>query len=189
MSLDRLWAGWRQVFVSGEATGDDRAAGDAELAASVASAVAEAGGDPSCVFCRLLLGGRPDDETHVLWRDPAGQAAAVLNAFPYTSGHLMVMPVRHTGELETLGGDEAAAVMDGVRAAIVALKAAYRPGGLNLGANLGAAAGAGVPSHVHVHVLPRWNGDTNFMTTVADTRVLPETLESSAARLRASWPQ
>jgi ATP adenylyltransferase len=114
---------------------------------------------------------------------------AVLNAYPYTSGHLMVMPVRHVGDLEDLDSEEALSVMNGVRQSIVALKAAYSPGGLNLGANLGRAAGAGVPEHVHIHALPRWHGDTNFMTSVADARVLPEAISVSAERLRAAWPR
>ncbi len=100
----------------------------------------------------------------------------------------MVMPTRHVGELEELAPEESGAIWAGVSAAVQALKAAYRPDGLNVGANLGRAAGAGIPGHFHMHVLPRWNGDTNFMTTVADTRVLPETLSSSAAKLRSAWP-
>ena len=193
MSLDRLWAGWRQEFVSG-GTSDDHggtaeSGEDHDEGLRIRTRVAEAGGQPTCVFCRILLGGLPDEETHVLWRDPDGRAAAVLNAYPYTSGHLMVMPVRHTGEIETLSDEEGLAVMHGVKQAIEAIKAAYQPAGLNLGANLGTAAGAGIPDHAHVHVLPRWGGDTNFMTSVADTRVLPETLSSSAKRLRAAWPK
>jgi diadenosine tetraphosphate (Ap4A) HIT family hydrolase len=186
VSLDRLWAGWRQAFVSGERA-DDHAGGS--TAAEVADAVRAAGGDPDCVFCRIAFGGLPDSETNVVWRDPEGWAVAVLNAYPYTSGHLMVMPTRHVGELEDLDVNEALSLMTGLRQAIVALKAAYSPGGLNLGVNLGRAAGAGVPAHVHVHVLPRWQGDTNFMTSVADARVLPEAISASADRLRAAWPR
>ncbi|HEX9549189.1 MAG TPA: HIT domain-containing protein [Acidimicrobiales bacterium] len=164
--LDRLWAGWRNAFVTG-------AAGDTT---------------EGCVFCALLASGLPDPETHILWRHPDGLAFAILNAYPYTSGHLMVMPTRHVGELELLGGDESAAVWSGLAAAVQAIKAAYHPDGLNLGANLGRVAGAGVPSHFHMHVLPRWMGDTNFMTAVADTRVLPEALSDSDTKLRAAWP-
>ena len=113
---------------------------------------------------------------------------ALLNAYPYTSGHLMVMPTRHVGELEALTAEESGAMWAGLSAAVRAIKASYRPDGLNVGANLGRAAGAGVPGHFHIHVLPRWNGDTSFMTTVADARVLPETLSFSASKLRAAWP-
>jgi ATP adenylyltransferase len=125
----------------------------------------------------------------VLWRHPSGAAAALLNAYPYATGHLMVMPVRHEAAIEALDADEAATVWQGIAFAVRALKAAYQPDGLNIGANLGRSAGAGIPGHVHVHVLPRWHGDTNFMTSVADTRVLPEALSVTAARIRAAWPE
>lgn len=166
MSLDRLWAGWRAEFVDSAAGSD---------------------GDGGCVFCRILTSGLADTETHIVWRHPAGEVVALLNAYPYTSGHLMVMPVRHVADLEDLGGGEAAAMMDGLAGASRALKRAYRPHGLNVGANLGRAAGAGVPGHLHLHVLPRWGGDTNFMTAVADARVLPEALSVSDGRLRSAW--
>lgn len=168
-SLDRLWAGWRSEYIE-EATGSS-------------------GKDGECVFCRILDSGSSDEETHVVWRHPDGLAFALLNAYPYASGHLMVMPTRHVGELEDLDATEAAAVWSGLRQAVVALKGAYRPDGINLGANLGRSAGAGVPGHFHLHALPRWYGDTNFMTTVAETRVLPEALPVSAAKVRAAWPE
>jgi ATP adenylyltransferase len=101
----------------------------------------------------------------------------------------MVMPTRHVGEVEQVTRAESAALWDGVSAAVGALKAAYRPDALNLGANVGRAAGAGVPGHFHLHVVPRWNGDTNFMTAVADARVLPEALTDTGNRLRAAWPE
>jgi ATP adenylyltransferase len=165
--LERLWAGWRSEYVGG--------------------AGAAGPGDDGCVFCRILSSGLPDSETKVVWRSPSGSVAVMLNAYPYTSGHLMVLPLGHVGELEDLG-DDAAALWDAVRAAVVALKVAYSPDGLNVGANIGRAAGAGVPGHFHVHVLPRWGGDTNFMTTVAEARVLPESLDASWSKVRAAWP-
>lgn len=168
MSLERLWAGWRAEFVEAGAAKPEEG--------------------PACVFCGILSSGLPDTDTHVLWRHPGGQVIALINAFPYTSGHLMVMPVRHVAELEDLDSAESTALMDGLAGAARALKAAYKPHGLNIGANLGRAAGAGIPGHLHLHVLPRWGGDTNFMTSVADARVLPEALSASAARLRAAWP-
>jgi diadenosine tetraphosphate (Ap4A) HIT family hydrolase len=97
------------------------------------------------------------------------------------------MPRRHLGELEELSADEAAELWTVVAAGVAALKRAYRPEGLNVGMNLGRAAGAGIPGHLHVHVLPRWEGDSNFMTSVAEARVLPESLSRSAERLRAAW--
>jgi ATP adenylyltransferase len=165
--LERLWAGWRREYIQRATSGAT---------------------DDECVFCSILSSGRPDEATHVVWRHPAGTAAALLNAYPYTSGHLMVMPVRHVAAPEDLDSRESTAVWQGIADSVRAIKTAYRPDGLNMGANLGRSAGAGIPGHFHLHVLPRWNGDTNFMTAVADTRVLPEALSVSAARLRAAWP-
>jgi ATP adenylyltransferase len=144
--------------------------------------------DGECVFDAILASGKPDDETHILWRHPSRLAFAILNAYPYTSGHLMVMPIRHVGDLEALTPEESLAVWEGLSQAVRAIKAAYRPDGLNVGANLGRSAGAGVPGHFHLHALPRWNGDTNFMTTVAEARVLPESLSDTFAKLREGWP-
>jgi diadenosine tetraphosphate (Ap4A) HIT family hydrolase len=128
----------------------------------------------------------PDDETYILWRGET--VFAILNAYPYTSGHLLVMPYREVAELEQLDEGESAELWAGTRSAVAAVKAAYRPHGINVGINLGEAAGAGVPSHLHVHVMPRWSADSNFMTTVAEARVLPEPLGDTWARLRAAWP-
>jgi ATP adenylyltransferase len=168
-SLERLWAGWRSEYI--ESVSGNTAPGDDE-----------------CVFCRILASGEPDDVTHIVWRDPSGLAFAILNAYPYASGHLMVMPTRHVGELEGLSAEESRAIWDGLSRAVVALKAAYGPDGLNLGANLGRSAGAGVPGHFHMHALPRWFGDTNFMTSVADARVLPEALSVTGKKVRSAWP-
>ena len=144
--------------------------------------VASAAEDEGCVLCRVLEAG-----SNVVWR--GRRCAAVLNAYPYTSGHLMVMPVRHVGELEDLEEQEAGEVWGTVTDAVRALKAAYGPEGLNVGINLGRASGAGVLGHFHVHALPRWSGDTNFMTSVAETRVLPESLGSTYEKLKSSWPR
>jgi len=165
-AMDRMWAGWRSTYVA--------AAGNGALA-----------GEGS-IFRRILDSGLSDAETHVVWRGDL--VFAILNAYPYTSGHLLVMPYREVGELEDLTGEEAAELWPAVRDAVVAVKAAYAPQGVNVGLNLGEAAGAGIPSHLHVHVLPRWNADSNFMTSVAEARVLPETLDDSWAKLRAAWP-
>jgi ATP adenylyltransferase len=100
----------------------------------------------------------------------------------------MVAPVRHVASITDLDADEAAALMHGTQRATATVEQVYSPEGVNVGANIGRAAGAGVPGHVHVHVLPRWNGDTNFMTAVAETRVLPESLRYSYDKLRAAWP-
>ena len=169
MALERLWAGWRSEYLR-----------------SVTDAPSGPTGEDGCVFCRILASGEPDDATYVVWRGRT--SFAVLNAFPYASGHLLVLPYRHVGALQELEGVEAGEVWDGVRAGVAAVTAAYRPDGLNVGANLGKAAGAGVPGHLHLHVVPRWSGDTNFMTSVAEARVLPEALPATWDRLRACWP-
>jgi ATP adenylyltransferase len=161
--MDRLWAGWRGEYVA--------TAGDPSVA---------------CVFCRILASGEPDEATYIVWRGDA--VFAILNAYPYASGHLMVLPYRHVAEVDELSPAESSELWTGATAALAAVKAAYGPEGLNLGANLGRAGGAGVPGHLHLHVVPRWAGDTNFMTSVAETRVLPEALDASAAKLRAAWP-
>src|SRR6266540_6100406 len=166
MSLERLWAGWRAAYVA-------------------SAAMTPSTGPDDCLFCALAAA--PDGESLVAARDDL--AFAVMNAFPYTSGHLMIAPLRHEAELEDLKPDEATAVMTLTQQAVAALKAAYTPDGINVGVNLGRPAGAGVPGHVHLHALPRWNGDTNFMTTVAETRVLPEDLRTSWEKLRAAWPK
>jgi len=111
-----------------------------------------------------------------------------MNAYPYASGHLLVMPARHIGELEALTAEESAELWHATRCAAAAIDAAYDPDGINMGANLGRAAGAGIPAHLHLHVVPRWSGDTNFMTSVAGVRVMPEPLPSGWRRLTDAWP-
>ena len=165
-AMDRMWAGWRSSYVA--------AAGNGAMA-----------GEGS-VFRRILDSGLPDDQTHVVWRGEL--VFAILNAFPYTSGHLLVMPYREVGDLEGLTTEEDRQLWAAVRDAVVAVKAAYSPQGVNVGLNLGEAAGAGIPSHLHVHVLPRWSADSNFITAVAETRVLPEALPTTWKKLRESWP-
>ncbi len=138
------------------------------------------------MFARILASGLDDAACHIVHRGSA--VFAILNRYPYTSGHVLVMPYREVGELEGLTTEEHlelwATVVDCVRA----VKAAYQPQGVNVGFNLGEAAGAGVPTHVHAHVVPRWNADSNFMTAVAETRVLPESLDRTWERLREAWP-
>jgi len=163
MTLERLWAGWRAEYVDSVGTEDEQG---------------------ECLFCTLAES--PPDEALVVAR--SDRTFAVLNAFPYTSGHLMVTPLTHEADLEGLGPEDAAALMSMAQRACVAVKAAYDPDGLNVGMNLGRAAGAGVPGHLHLHVVPRWSGDTNFMTTAAEVRVLPESLPTTLERLRTAWP-
>jgi ATP adenylyltransferase len=166
--MARMWSGWRLPYIVG---------GDTS-----ASVVPEG----LSLFEAILKSGLPDESTYILWRGAA--CFALMNAFPYTTGHLMVLPQRAVADLDGLTGDEFTELWQGVRLAVAALTAAFRPQGVNVGLNLGAAAGAGFPDHLHVHCLPRWSGDTNFMTSVAETRVLPESIADSWKKLRAAWP-
>lgn len=138
-----------------------------------------------CVFC-LLASSDDDEAALVLERTPT--TITVMNLYPYGSGHVMVAPIRHEGDLDALTDDEASTLMQAQVRAVRAVRAAYAPDGLNVGLNLGRAAGAGIPGHLHVHVVPRWSGDTNFMTAIAQVRVMPEDLRSGYERLRATWP-
>ncbi|MGA3352192.1 MAG: HIT domain-containing protein [Acidimicrobiales bacterium] len=173
MSLDHLWAGWRSDYVNSFEDG-------APVAAPAASA-----SEPSCVFCEIVRSDEPDEVRRVLWTGRL--TVAILNAYPYCPGHVMVLPIRHIRDLPELTDEELAELSSGVRDAAAAVRAAYKPEGMNLGVNLGRAAGAGIPAHLHVHIVPRWIGDTNFMTSVAGVRVLPEALDDSWAKLRAAW--
>jgi ATP adenylyltransferase len=152
----------------------------------MAATTADRQGAAECVFCAIAAGGAPSEDNGVLWRDET--TFAVLNAYPYASGHLLVMPLRHVDALGELTASESAGLWEGTRLAARAVEAAYDPDGMNMGANLGRAAGAGIPAHLHLHVLPRWSGDTNFMTSVAAVRVMPESLAESWRRLSEAWP-
>jgi ATP adenylyltransferase len=163
MTLERLWAGWRSTYVS-----------------NVDNAP-----DDGCVFCRLA---EATDRRAALVLEVTDTTLTAMNLYPYGSGHLLVAPRRHVADLEALSDTEAGDFVRAQQRAVRALKGAYNPDGLNLGANLGRAAGAGIPSHLHVHVLPRWSGDTNFMTSIAEVRVLPEDLQTGYDKILAAWP-
>lgn len=172
--LDRLWAGWRSAYMD-EVTSD----GNAGLSARGGS-----------IFTRILAAvdaGELDDESaYIVHR--SSHSFAILNAYPYCTGHVLVMPFREVGELDDLTDAESADLWSVLNECVVAVRAAYRPEGINVGFNLGRAAGAGVPSHVHGHVLPRWDADSNFMTSVAEARVLPESLSATWRKLTTAWP-
>jgi ATP adenylyltransferase len=140
----------------------------------------ESGGD-GCIFCDQPASGN-DEAAYILAR--TGAAFAMLNAYPYNPGHLMVAPLRHLGELEGLSDEELAETTQLLQRSIHVLKEVSEPHGFNLGMNLGRVAGAGIPAHLHWHLVPRWNGDTNFMAVVGETRVLPELLAETYAKLR-----
>jgi ATP adenylyltransferase len=154
-----LWAPWRLEYI--------RSAGEQE----------------SCIFCAAL--DRPDEEGLVVAR--GAHAFVLLNRFPYSSGHLLVAPVRHTGEFDSLDDAEVLELHRLASQGMAALAETYKPEGYNLGWNLGRVAGAGVLDHVHLHVVPRWGGDTNFMPVLADVKVLPEHLAETRRRLAEAW--
>jgi len=137
------------------------------------------------VFCRIANDPERDETNFVLHR--AEHAFIVLNLYPYITGHLMVVPYLHTGEFDSLPKEISDELMDLAKRSQTALREVYSPAGFNLGMNLGAAAGAGITDHLHIHLLPRWSGDTNFMTTVGEARVLPENLEATYAKLHPKF--
>jgi len=153
----------------------------------VSSAATPTAGPPAdstaCVFCAALAAG--DDRRALILHRGAG-AFLILNAFPYASGHLMSVVTRHVGDLEAASPEELAESMRLVQSAVRALRVAYTPDGFNVGLNQGRVAGAGIVGHLHVHVVPRWNGDANFMPVIADTRVLPQALDTTYGRLKAA---
>ncbi len=159
--MELLWSPWRYEYVS---------------------SVADSRG---CVFCDALH--EPDDTSLVLHRGRA--AFVILNLYPYNSGHLMIVPARHIATLGAATAEECCELMVLVRLAEQALTEAYRPQGLNVGMNLGRAAGAGIVDHLHIHVVPRWSGDTNFMPVVGGVRVMPEDLTQAVERLRPVFRQ
>ncbi len=135
-----------------------------------------------CLFCRALEEAQSDESNLVLHR--GARVLAMLNKYPYTNGHMMLVPAEHVPSLEDLPAEVMRELAALSQVALRALRSAYAPQGFNVGVNIGAAGGAGVPEHVHMHVLPRWAGDTNFMTTVTETRIVPEELAVTYRRLR-----
>lgn len=184
MHMDRLWTPWRYAYVTDKAEGARR---------GVPEALAAWPGDHGCVFCNLLASTDYAIE-HGMARDEAEKASGILergrrtfvmlNAFPYNNGHVMVVPYRHEATISGLPEQDALEIMVEARRVERALRTVYSPHGLNLGLNLGESAGAGIAEHLHLHAVPRWTGDTNYMTVVCETRVLPEMLEESWKRLR-----
>lgn len=137
-----------------------------------------------CVFCNALA---RDDGPDSLVVQRGEYCFSILNRYPYTSGHIMIVPVIHQSSLELLDAPTRAEIMELCAVWLEILRQEYRPQGFNVGFNIGEAAGAGIEEHIHLHIVPRWNGDTNFMSTLASTRVLPEALEDTYWRLRNAW--
>jgi ATP adenylyltransferase len=157
---EQLWAPWRLQYVQRD------------------------GDDSGCVFC--MKQDRPDDETYVVARGT--HCYAVLNLYPYNSGHLLVVPYRHVADLTELTNDESAECQVLLQQGLAALRATSNPDGCNIGLNLGSAAGAGVAAHLHWHIVPRWSGDTNFMPVVGDIKVMPQLMTDTWQQLRDAWP-
>jgi ATP adenylyltransferase len=174
MPLDHLWATWRSAYV-GQVV-DTRVLPTPEEAAG------------RTLFERILAGAdeEGDEAAGVVWRGRT--CFALVNLYPYTAGHLMVLPQRAVADLEDLTEEEHAELWAAVSDAVAALKAALRCDGVNVGLNLGAAAGGSQSDHLHVHCVPRWQGDANFIAVAAETRVLPIGLDEAASRIRAAWP-
>ena len=164
--MERLWAPWRMEYIEGheDPAGDDR-----------------------CVFCALLEEDGKTEEARILTRGELG--FVTLAKYPYNPGHLLVLPVRHTGELEDLSAEENAEVQSLLQRCLAALREESQPHGYNVGLNLGRVAGAGIPGHLHWHVVPRWGGDTNFMPVIGETRVLPQLLSDTHRRLTARFDE
>ncbi len=154
--MERLWTPWRLAYVTGS------------------------GGSNGCVFCTAP----DDDDAAPLMLFRGDTCFVILNLFPYNNGHLMVVPRRHIASLTAATSEELCEMMELTRRAEAALNESYAPHGINMGLNLGRPAGAGIVDHIHMHVVPRWNGDTNFMSVVGQTRVLPEELPQTAGKLR-----
>ena len=165
-TFERLWNGWRAAYVES------------------AEPPPPGGGS---LFTAILQSGLSDEECYIVHR--GRRTFALRNAFPYGTGHMLIVPFREIADLEDLDTDELAELWATVTDAVRVVKAVYRPGGVNVGVNLGPASGGSISEHLHVHVVPRWVGDGNFMTAVANTRMLPEALTATAAKLRAAWSQ
>jgi ATP adenylyltransferase len=156
--VERLWSPWRYDYI---ASGSE--------------------GSSECVFCRILNDPANDETNLVLHR--GARNYVVLNIYPYISGHLLIVPNEHVGDLDRASKETTDELMDLTKKAQSVLRDVYHPAGFNLGMNLGSAAGAGKPDHIHIHIMPRWVGDTNFMTTVGNTRVLSEELTTTYTKL------
>ncbi len=158
--MNRIWSPWRMKYINNHQK------------------------EEGCVFCSAQS---QEDSAENLIAFRGERAFVILNLYPYTSGHLMVVPFDHIATLEELDRATRAEMMELTSQCMVALKKIYRPQGFNVGANIGVAAGAGVPGHVHIHVVPRWGGDTNFMSVLGETRVLPEAIEVTYQRVREGF--
>ncbi len=160
--MERLWSPWRYAYIAAGASADASPQG--------------------CVFCSIKADPRNDETNFVLYR--AKFNFVVLNIHPYITGHLLIVPYEHVANLDAASKETTDELMDLTKRSQTALQEAYTPAGYNIGMNLGSAAGAGIVGHIHTHIMPRWVGDTNFMSTIGQTRVLPEDLTTTYQKLR-----
>jgi len=193
--MDRLWTPWRYEYVTH--TQDSSRPGVPAALDAWPGFPAESGRkDCDCVFCNMIAAvdyaiaqgmacQDAEKSAHLLIR--GASCFLCLNAFPYTTGHILIVPYRHLDSLAALPPTDAQEMMALAQRVESVLRAVYNPSGLNFGLNIGQAGGAGIASHIHMHALPRWIGDTNFMTVTANTRVLPEALDTTWARIRQAW--
>ena len=163
--MDTLWSPWRYEYIAASNAADK-----------------ETG---NCIFCNLRDDPDKDEANFVIHR--GSHNLIVLNIYPYISGHLLVVPYEHVGELDAATKETSDELMDLTKRSQTALRDAYQPTGFNIGMNLGRSAGAGIVDHIHIHILPRWTGDTNFMSTVGNTRVIPEDLSTTYEKLRTRF--
>ncbi len=160
--MSHLWTPWRMAYIRGEKKPVE-----------------------GCVFCKKVNGN--DDEEHIIARSQ--YVYVTLNLYPYNNGHLMIVPYEHVSSQEALPIEVLTDLMVTINKALATLRAAYNPQAFKLGANIGTAAGAGIAEHYHFHIVPRWNGDSNFMGVVGSTRVIPDTLDNTYKELKAHWQQ
>jgi len=163
--VERLWSPWRHAYI---------AAAGAEMAEGA-----------GCILCEVQKNPDDDEKNFLLYR--ASHNFVILNLYPYISGHLMIAPYAHLGEFDSAPKDATDEMMDLAKRCQTALREVYHPQGLNIGMNLGRAGGAGIPDHIHLHIMPRWTGDTNFISTVGETRVLSEDLPTTYRKLREKF--
>lgn len=163
--MDRLWSPWRAEYIASGATAESQ--------------------PRSCVFCNLHADVHNDELNYVVYR--GARCFIVLNRYPYISGHLLIVPNEHVGEFDGALKETTDELMDLTKRAQTALRETYHPDGFNVGMNLGQAAGAGIVDHIHIHILPRWLGDTNFMTPVSETRVIPEDPATTFKKLQSRF--
>ena len=160
--MDQLWSPWRMKYIRRKKA------------------------PKGCIFCDAVL--KEDGEENLIVAR-GKRAYVILNRYPYTSGHIMIVPFDHVGTFEEMDEETCSDVMRLIRMGISTLNRVYKPDGYNMGANLGASAGAGIENHIHFHLVPRWGGDTNYMTSIGGTRVLPEGLNETFKQLKDAWPK